>query len=211
MHEQRPPGVDRYAAIAGDIAERGWAVCTDFLPADALRALSTEAAAMWDDGIYRPARIGTGAGAVLRPELRGDHLLWLDEAALTPPQRAYYDRLERLRVALNQVLFLGLFGFEGHLAVYPPGARYRRHLDQFQGPRERIATSILYLNSDWCEADGGQLRLYLDEAGRFMDILPVGGTLVTFLSARFYHEVLPARRRRASLTGWFKVRTGSPL
>jgi SM-20-related protein len=30
--------------------------------------------------------------------------------------------------------------------------------------------------------------------------------LVTFLSARFIHEVLPARRERYSLTGWLKRR-----
>ena len=36
---------------------------------------------------------------------------------------------------------------------------------------------------------------------------PPGGTLVSFLSAELYHEVLPARRDRASITGWFKTRT----
>jgi SM-20-related protein len=30
--------------------------------------------------------------------------------------------------------------------------------------------------------------------------------LVTFLSARFLHEVLPARRDRFSLTGWLLSR-----
>jgi len=35
---------------------------------------------------------------------------------------------------------------------------------------------------------------------------PTGGTLVLFLSERFAHEVLPAKRERLSLTGWFKSR-----
>jgi SM-20-related protein len=34
-------------------------------------------------------------------------------------------------------------------------------------------------------------------------VLPEGGTLVCFLSDRFHHEVLPARRERLSVTGWF--------
>ena len=33
--------------------------------------------------------------------------------------------------------------------------------------------------------------------------MPEGGTLVCFLSDRFHHEVLPARRERLSITGWF--------
>jgi SM-20-related protein len=37
-------------------------------------------------------------------------------------------------------------------------------------------------------------------------VAPVGGTLVAFLSERFHHEVLPARRERYSLTGWFTRR-----
>jgi SM-20-related protein len=34
-------------------------------------------------------------------------------------------------------------------------------------------------------------------------VSPCAPTLVAFLSERFEHEVLPARRERLSLTGWF--------
>jgi SM-20-related protein len=94
------------------------------------------------------------------------------------------------------------------LAVYPPGSFYRRHLDQFRGVGERTVTTILYLNQDWIQPDGGQLRIYTDpvDQRRYEEVLPLGGRLVTFLSARFLHEVLPARRDRLSITGWFKKR-----
>jgi SM-20-related protein len=53
------------------------------------------------------------------------------------------------------------------------------------------------------------LRLYPNpdapEAG--IDVLPLGGRLVTFLSDGLPHEVLPARRERASITGWLKRRS----
>ena len=39
-----------------------------------------------------------------------------------------------------------------------------------------------------------------------VDVLPQGGRLVAFLSDRFEHEVLPARRERMSFTGWFRRR-----
>jgi SM-20-related protein len=49
------------------------------------------------------------------------------------------------------------------------------------------------------------LRLYLGdpESEPFEEVLPIGGTLVCFLSDRFHHEVLPARRERLAATGWF--------
>ena len=82
-------------------------------------------------------------------------------------------------------------------------------------------TFILYLNENWQAEQGGQLRLYTDataenegnvegdlQQGRqdYVDIEPQGGTLVLFLSERFYHEVLPATRERLSLTGWLRRR-----
>ena len=63
---------------------------------------------------------------------------------------------------------------------------------------------MLYLNESWSAGDGGALRLHLP-AGQ-QDVLPRAGTLVAFLSGRFEHEVLPARRERLSLTGWFTRR-----
>jgi len=98
--------------------------------------------------------------------------------------------------------------FEAHLAIYPPGTYYHRHIDQFIGIGTRRVTCTLYLNEDWQAADGGQLRIYTDpdDPQYGEDILPLGGTLVTFLSARFLHEVLPARRSRMSITGWFRTR-----
>jgi SM-20-related protein len=116
--------------------------------------------------------------------------------------------MELLRQTLNRELTLGLFGFEAHLALYPPGARYRCHLDQFQDEGDRVLSTSLYLNRGWGVEDEGFLRIYLDEpeSAPFEDVLPVGGTLVCFLSGRFHHEVLPSRRERLSATGWFTRR-----
>jgi SM-20-related protein len=110
---------------------------------------------------------------------------------------------------LNRELQLGLFELEAHFAAYPPGAFYRRHRDQQTGSNIRVVSCVLYLNSDWKGADdGGQLRLYLDseQSANYQDVPPEGGTLVCFMSERFWHEVLPASRLRLSLTGWFRRR-----
>jgi len=116
--------------------------------------------------------------------------------------------METLRQSFNRELFLGLFGFEAHLAVFPPRARYRCHLDRFTNAQHRAVSAIVYLNESWTEGDGGSLRLYLEapESPPYEDILPIGGRLVCFLSDRFHHEVLPATRERMSVTGWFTTR-----
>jgi SM-20-related protein len=80
-----------------------------------------------------------------------------------------------------------------------------------QRQSQRKISCIVYLNQDWKNEDGGQLRLYLNETDasnneKSIDILPISGRSVIFLSDTFYHEVLPARRERISLTGWFFTR-----
>ncbi len=193
--------------IAAELEETGWSVCPGFLPDADVRRLREEAEELWRDGAFRRAGIGTGPEAQVRSEIRSDRILWLEEP-YTPAQQRYLDELERLRLAINRQLYLGLFSFEGHLAVYPPGSSYGKHLDQFRAAKHRVVSCILYLNEDWSPEDGGQLLLYDGPEGgaAWRDVLPAGGTLATFLSGTVYHEVLPARRERISLTGWFRVR-----
>jgi SM-20-related protein len=151
------------------------------------------------------ARIGRAVDRIERSDIRGDRTLWFDDQVHAPAERALWRALERLRMALNEATFLGLFAFEGHYALYPPGAFYRRHRDRFRDDDARILSCVLYLNETWTAADGGVLRLYLSE-NRSRDVLPVGGTLVCFLADRFEHEVLPAVRERLSIAGWFRRR-----
>jgi SM-20-related protein len=194
--------------IAGELANVGWSVCADFLASEQIAALTAELRARWSQGEFHQAGVGAGVHLQLHPEIRNDCVYWLDEATQTLAQAPYFTALESLRLAINRHLFLGLFSFEGHMAVYPPGSFYAKHLDQFQGMAQRKVSVVLYLNDDWHTDNGGQLRLYLDEndAGKYIDVLPHGGTLACFLSDRFYHAVLPATRERLSMTGWFKIR-----
>lgn len=194
-------------AIADALAERGWAVSPGFLSGPEAAALLAEGLALRDD--FHRAGIGRGADHQVATQVRGDAVLWLDEHTAAPAQRLYLDRMAALQTALNRALYLGLFSYETHFAVYPPGAFYKRHLDAFHGRPGRTLSCVLYLNDGWTDADGGHLRIYLDgdKPEPSVDVRPEAGTLVTFLSERFEHEVLPATRERASVTGWFSVRT----
>jgi SM-20-related protein len=161
----------------------------------------------WLEGQFRQAGIGRGESFEVNKAIRNDHVKWLEDSA-SPAQQHYLYTLEQLRLAINRTLCLGLFDFECHLSIYPPGSYYRRHVDQFRGIGLRTVSSILYLNENWEDADGGQLCLYANpqDESEHVRIQPYGGQLVTFLSAEFPHEVLTARRERMSITGWFSKR-----
>ncbi len=194
--------------IAQQLIGRGYTVIDNYLSLTKIDKIYRETVDAWQSGCFRHAGIGRGDNWELRPEIRNDKVLWLDEAGCTPSQKLYLETLEKLRVKLNRELMLGLFSFEGHMAVYPPGTRYQRHIDQFRDMGTRRVTCILYLNPDWKISDGGALRLYTDNDNpqRYEDIYPYAGRMVTFFSDRFYHEVLPANRERYSITGWFRQR-----
>jgi SM-20-related protein len=192
-------------SIAADLADPGWCVVPGFLSDEETGALRAECRQAHAAGGFHPAGIGRGQAEV-RSEIRGDHVLWIDENQAGPALKAVLEKLEILRQAVNQILFLGLFDVELHFAIYPPGTGYQRHLDRFRDDDRRSLTVILYLNEDWAREDGGLLRFWPVENREPLEIVPAGGTLVTFLSDRFWHEVLPARRERLSLTGWFRRR-----
>ena len=193
------------AQVCASIAGGNCATVPDFLPAPIAAPLAMEARRRDAAGDFRAARIGRGRDRIVRGDIRGDRTLWLDEQAPAPAEIALWHTLETLRVALNESTYLGLFAFEGHYALYPPGALYRRHRDRFRDDDARVLSCVIYLNEAWTAADGGALRVHVS-ASDVHDILPVGGTLVCFLADRYEHEVLPATRERLAVTGWFRRR-----
>ena len=201
--------------IINDLTENGYAICEDFLPAQIIQALADKAEKRYIDGKMLVAKTGKNANAQ-HSAIRNDSIYWLDEDSLNSSTQTYFAKIEALKVALNQSLFMNLHDIETHLAVYPIGGVYLKHLDQFKQTDntptpERQLSSVLYLNDNWQENEGGELRLHLNDvasnnASQYIDILPIAGRLVLFLSADFWHEVLPATRNRISLTGWFRTR-----
>lgn len=187
-----------------NLLQKDWEVFPDFLAPEVIAELAAESHTLWVSQGMQAAGVGQGSQRVLREDVRGDQIHWLDENDATPAQAAYWCAMNELRQTLNQELFLSLVELEAHFAVYAPGAFYQKHLDRFQRAGERMISGCLYLNADWQPEYGGQLRLYVD--GNAVDILPTAGTLAIFRSDTIYHEVLPATRMRYSLTGWFKRR-----
>lgn len=197
---------EKYKKIALALAGRGWIVADEFLPASLINHLADESRDLFSSDQFHRAGVGRGNKYSIQQKVRSDWIKWLNPTQCTTAQRQYFDALEALRLAINRTMFLGLFELESHLAIYPPGSYYREHLDQFKENDQRLVTCVLYLNANWCNTDGGQLRLFTNPADKqqYEEILPIGGRLVCFLSSRFLHAVMPGRIERLSITGWFK-------
>ncbi|MES2070081.1 MAG: 2OG-Fe(II) oxygenase [Pseudomonadota bacterium] len=190
--------------MLADLAEHGWSQQTIFLPEDLRLALAAECRVLNAAGALNLAGVGRGAAQALRPEVRGDSILWLQAGQSAACDR-YLLLMEDLRVVLNRSLYLGLEEYESHFALYAPGASYLKHLDRFRDDDSRTVSVVIYLNQDWLPEQGGALRLH-PEGKCSEDIAPLGSRMVLFLSADMLHEVLPATRERISLAGWFRRR-----
>jgi SM-20-related protein len=201
-------GMPTFEPIARDLRDRGFSLCTEFLPAATVAALRAEIVAAGND--FRAAGIGRDRDFQQDLEVRSDRIRWLDPQR--PAQRDFLQRMDALRLFLNQQLLLGLFDYEAHFAHYDPGARYQCHRDTFasQGDRKprRVVSSVSYLNADWMPDEGGELVIYDGTERELTRVLPVAGAAVFFLSEEFPHEVLAATRARYSIAGWFRQRGG---
>jgi SM-20-related protein len=188
--------------VSADLSASGISIQDQFVSAAEAAALRECARARELRGNFAPARVGRPGAEQRRDNIRGDFTCWLGEP-LQPPESALLERLEELRRQLNREAFLGLFELELHYAKYPAGAAYSRHVDQPMGSTQRKLSLVLYLNTGWQPTDGGILRIHAADDS-FLDVEPIAGRLVCFLTPGREHEVLRAQRERLSISGWFR-------
>ena len=186
--------------IADGLAENGYAVADQFLSQDEIDGILNLKEFKNDTEHFKKAGVGKQQGFQINEAIRGDYIHWIDKNSASNSLKVYLDRLTDLMQFLNENLFLSLKDCEVHMTIYPAGAFYRRHLDQFKRDDHRKLSVICYLNNNWKESEGGQLRLYLPE--KATNFFPIGGRIICFRSDQIEHEVLPATRSRISLTGW---------
>lgn len=189
-------------AVAG-LETHGFAVLKAALPDTLTVALLADLARM-PSAEFLPAGVGRGTDWQHAERLRRDKIAWIEGES--EASRLWLEWADGLKTYLNRRLFLGLFSFESHYALYRPGDYYRKHLDAFRGRGNRVLSLVTYLNDGWRPEWGGQLLIY-NEAGAevLQSVSPQLGTVVIFLSEVFPHEVLPAVRPRHSIAGWFRV------
>ncbi|WMJ75182.1 2OG-Fe(II) oxygenase [Cytophagaceae bacterium ABcell3] len=196
---------DMLNRVSTDLYEKGYAILEHFISETSIALLKNEMFSHLEYGHFKKAGIGNKVNTVVKEEIRGDYIKWIDQNDHVFQNHPYFIQLEKIRQHLNQSFFLGLEDLEMHFAIYPAGKGYQRHSDQFKNDGGRKISAVFYLNEQWEEKDGGHLTIYLPkDNGReeVITVTPNGGTLVIFDSS-LEHEVMPANRERCSITGWF--------
>jgi SM-20-related protein len=202
-----------FEAIATDLLDKGYSIKPNAVPKTLLNEL-------WQQlrrtprHQFDPAGVGRQQAHTVNSSIRSDAISWIERD--TAAGEDWLNWAAELQQTLNRRLFLGLFSFESHFSHYAPGDFYKKHLDAFKGRSNRVLSVVLYLNPDWVPGDGGELALYHsvqshhgERSQNMLTVTPSIGTLVAFLSEEFPHEVLPAKRDRYAIAGWFRVNTAS--
>lgn len=209
----------RASQMATDLSNNGYYTTTDFLPRTMVSLLRAQSIVLRNNGRFEQSwseKIVNGKAVRFDKE---------GVFACEPDGQDYYDTpdlivymsvlLQTLPAALNgqdptRDVELSNSSFNAKLAVTSPGgSKYPLHVDNPQGLAvgdTRKLTCILYLNPEYEDGDGGELRILLPSAGEGsdtdnekegekkrleeVDLTPEGGRLLMFWSDEMPHEVL---------------------
>jgi len=189
-----------YSQITDALVEDGYIIIENSFNSPLASSLKNYALHETD---FKRAGISGAADLHLDNTRRRDKIHWLEHDAKV--QSEFLDFADGLREHLNRELYLGLSYYESHFAIYDEGAFYEKHYDSFKNFKNRVVTTVYFLNEEWSDEDGGELVVY-DAKDKFLaKVTPKADTLVVFMSERFPHEVLPTKKKRYSIAGWFRV------
>ena len=190
------------------LSQFDYVVMDDFLSIEVLSNLKSYFSQKENQDKLDKAAIGSTGDSKVINEIRGDYTYWLDKSR-DERDLQLFDVLDEVKSMINRFCFLSLSDYEFHLALYPEGSFYKKHLDQFKGRNNRMISMIIYLNENWRDGDGGELKIYPEEKEENI-IAPLENRCILFRSDVLYHEVLPTNKPRKSVTGWMLYQP-SPL
>ncbi len=175
----------------------------NFLSTTLAARLKENLHALYADKQLQAAGIGNQTITIRDKLIRSDKIYWLDPAHNDPHENSFFELMDSFVRYLNSTCYTGITGYEFHYALYEKGSFYKKHLDQFQNNKRRAYSMIMYLNSEWQSADGGELCIYHPD--HLQTVAPENGKCVFFKSSELEHEVLLTNQPRLSITGWLKA------
>ncbi len=188
--------IDSYVADKVGISQ-------DFLELPLAASLKENLRSLYSGNQLREAGIGNDAGLTHDKLTRSDKIYWLDPKHEDFHENNFFKLMDLFVRHLNSTCYTGITGYEFHYALYETGSFYKKHLDQFRSNKSRAFSMIMYLNADWQQKDGGELRIY--HGNHIQTIAPMNGTCVFFKSSELEHEVLMTNEPRLSIAGWLKT------
>lgn len=196
--------------LTNNLCTSGFHIIDDFLESHHCQSLRRIAKEMHQNGLFKSAKVGSIVHAQHNNTIRTDEICWVDEDSVEPAVHAYLEQTLHIANILNQSLFLGLIEFETHFAAYQPGSFYKKHIDQFATKKTRKISCVYYLNEDWQEEFGGELKLYNKEDQLIQNVSPLPNRFICF-NSELPHEVSVTNHPRYSITGWMKTRSMSEM
>lgn len=190
---------ETYIAWMDELADNDFVVVDDFLSDYLVNKVISFFEDRLSENDLEKAGIGALGNHTIDKKIRGDYIYWLSEPRDVELNQLF-DQLNEMILNLKRYCFLSISDVECHLAYYPEGSFYKKHVDQFKERNNRIISFALYLNEDWKAEDEGQLVIYKD--GNTHKIDPLKNRIVLFKSAGLEHEVLLTNAPRYSVTGW---------
>lgn len=198
-----------YEEIISGLLEDQYYIAENFFDLEEVAVMREALLKKYEEDEFKKAAIGNRTNEVIAKSIRGDFILWINEADAGEAEKIFFSRINSLISYLNKTCFLGILQKEFHYALYPEGTFYKRHLDTFQNDDRRKLSLVCYLNDeDWKPENGGELVIYKEENGVEVakSIYPLPGRVVIFESQLLEHEVKPVKTTRMSITGWLKTR-----
>mgnify|MGYP001063664322 CR=1 FL=1 len=190
---------ETYISWLDQLAENDYVIIDDFISEELFGTISTYFLKRLDENDLAKAGIGALGGYTVDTQIRGDYVYWLDESKDNELQ-PFFNQMDELVKKVKRFCFLSISDVECHLAFYPTGSFYKRHVDQFKVRNNRILSFVLYLNPDWKPEHEGELVIYKGE--NTIKVSPLKSRLIVFKSAGLEHEVALTYNDRLSLTGW---------
>lgn len=182
-----------------ELAENDFVIVDDFISASMYENIMGFFREAEKENQLKKAGIGASGELQVKEDVRGDFIYWLNRTR-DEKLSGFFTLMDELRQQLLQTCYLSLKDAEFHIAKYPAGSFYEKHLDQFSGRANRQITVLIYLNPDWKKGNGGELKMYRDSGDLLIE--PIARRLLLFKSDVVEHEVLTTHTDRYSLTGW---------
>lgn len=190
---------DVYVDWIDQLASKDYVVIDNYLSSSLLNAVVRFFTDRLAEDDLKKAGIGSLGDHTINKNVRGDYVYWLSKEN-DDSLSEFFEQSQEFIQKIKRYCFLSISDFECHLAYYPIGTGYKKHLDQFKGRDNRILSFVLYLNENWKMGDGGELIIH--EAHKEIKIAPLNNRLILFNSATVVHEVAQTNQPRKSITGW---------
>src|SRR5690606_11244893 len=110
--------------IIDDLLQQQFSIMNGFFSSEEVEILRHSLLAKYEADRFKKSAIGNKTNEEIDKTIRGDFILWMDEAAANEAEKVFFRKINELVNYLNKTCFLGILHKEFHYAVYPTGTFY---------------------------------------------------------------------------------------